>query len=100
MPAVFHDGQVGVVLLGKRSDRIKGGQLITAAVQDRGRTIPADRVTSDIAEMIPRQILAEVGVNNTSPLQFVLGDIRPRHHVSDQLFHVDDRIAVAGQLID
>ena len=64
MLAVFHNGQLGVVLFGKSGDGFIRCEVILAAVENGGRRVPFDRMLAHITEILPRQVLAERGVED------------------------------------
>ena len=86
----FHDGESGIVLLCKIADGFKWRQVVTASIEDLRRRRPTDGMASHIAEVIPRQVLAERGMDGSLGFQFRFRDIAPPHHIGDQLLHIHD----------
>ena len=91
MLAVFRNGKAGVVFFGKRRDRFVRGERVISSVQNISRNTPFDRVLTYITKILPRQILTECGRDDILFFQLTLGHIYPRHHVTDQPLHIDDR---------
>jgi hypothetical protein len=61
----FHDSESGIVLLCKIADGFKWRQVVTASIEDLRRRRPTDGMASHIAEVIPRQVLAERGMDGS-----------------------------------
>ena len=81
-------GKRGIVGIGEAADSFGRLQIIRAAAQNCRRNIPLDGVFTDIAKIIPRQILAKPRLDYPLRLEPLLGDICPCHHVGYEPLHV------------
>ena len=78
------------VRLGEAAHGVRRLQMIRFAVQNLRRYIPSYRVRPDIAQVVPRQRLAERRLDSLFRFELSLGDICPCHHAFDELFHAHD----------
>ena len=91
MLATLHHRQRCVNPFGKGGYGFIRRQPIPLTVQDAGRDAPAYGVAAHIAQVVPGQGLTEVRGDLTALLQLRLRDLRPAHHIGDELLHVHHR---------
>lgn len=88
--AAGHDRELCADPGGERGHRFGRGQEIAAAVQNAGGDGPSKGMIPHVAKPVPGECFAEADGDFFSGAELVLRDVRPRHHVRDQLFHVHD----------
>ena len=91
MFAALHNRERRAHFLSKVLHRFEVSQIVIRAVQNMRRDVPMDGMLPHVAKVFPRKSLAECGRDFAFFTEFIFGDIRPLHHVANELFQVDHR---------
>ena len=65
--------------------------MILSTIQNAGEDVPFDRMLAHIAQIFPGQGFAKLRGNFFFAFQLILRNIRPHHHIGNQLLHIHDR---------
>ena len=88
---VFHNRDRTAKPLGKIINRYPGCQVVLPGVENRRGAVPfGDSVFCGIGQILPRQSLPESGRYLPRLLKLLPGHPCPAHHVTDQLFHIQN----------